>query len=299
MVVPTYTYENFPENTASCEGMQIIDGQDETGVSCKQDVVYAVKDGMALHLKMMFPSESGKDKKYPTVFHVQGSAFFKQNLHISMGTLMPLVRAGYGVIIIEYRCIPRHRFPCQIEDGKTAVRYVMDHTQEYPIDTNNLYLSGDSSGGYTAMMMMATWGSRLCDAEGTPLPRLNACIDLYGSLNMLTMNNAPSAYNHNDMDSPASIYLGFPAKTNPKECLRQIPYTYIDESTPIPPVLIMHGSKDRTVPFTQSLEFYQHLKKHHKEAEFFKVRGADHGDNIFYCQAVMQTIIDFLNRHLR
>ena len=32
MVVPTYTYENFYESTASCEGKQIIDGQDDTGV---------------------------------------------------------------------------------------------------------------------------------------------------------------------------------------------------------------------------------------------------------------------------
>lgn len=298
MIVPMYTYDNFPENMASCDGMKIIYGQDDVGISCRSDVVYAVKDGIELHLKMMFPSVTNKNKKYPTVFHVQGSAFFKQNMNTSMGTLGPLVRAGYGVILIEYRYIPQHRFPCQIEDGKTAVRYVMSHAEEYPIDINNLYLSGDSSGGHTAMMMMATWESGLYDAEKTSLPKLNACIDLYGSLNMLTMNDAPSAYDHDALDSPASIYLGFSAKTNPEECLRQVPHTYINEDTPIPPVLIMHGSKDRTVPFSQSLEFYQHLKKCHKEAEFYKVKNADHGENVFYCQATMQTIIDFLNRHL-
>ena len=298
MEEPFYTYEEFPENMAAEEGMKIIYGKDEMGVACRPDVVYAVKNGVELHLRAMVPSVLDANRRYPTIFHIQGSAWLQQNLNSHMGNFSRLVRAGYMVIIIEYRFAPDYRFPCQVEDGKTAVRYVMSHPDEFPVDSNNLFLSGDSSGGHTAMMMMATWNNMECDAEKTPLPKLNACIDLYGSVNCLTMNDAPSAYDHMAAHSPASNYLGFCPPDDPEECKRRMPFTYIHQDTVMPPVLIMHGSKDRTVPFTQSLELYRHIKAMGKTVEFYKVKNADHGGNVFYCQATMDVILDFLNRHL-
>ena len=35
-----------------------------------------------------------------------------------------------------------------------------------------------------------------------------------------------------------------------------------------------------------------------KTVEFYKVKNADHGGNVFYCQATLDVILDFLNRHL-
>ena len=67
-----YTYEEFPENMSGEEGMKIIYGQDERGISCPPDVVYAVKDGVELHLRVMIPSVLDANRRYPTVFHIQG-----------------------------------------------------------------------------------------------------------------------------------------------------------------------------------------------------------------------------------
>lgn len=296
---PFYTYDEFPENLSFIEGMKTIYGKDEIGILCPPDVVYAVKDGMELHLRMMFPRILNENRRFPTIFHIQGSAWLKQNMNSHMGDLSAFVRSGYCVIIIEYRFAPNHRFPCQVEDGKTAIRYVMNHLEDFPVDSNNLFLSGDSSGGHTAMMMMATWETKECDAEKTELPKLNACIDLYGSVNTLTMNEAPSAYDHMAVHSAATNYLGFCPPENPEESNRRMPFYYIHEDTVMPPLLIMHGSKDRTVPFTQSLELYRHIKSMGKEVEFYKVKDADHGGNVFYCAATIATIQAFLDNHLK
>lgn len=298
MEEPFYTYDEFPENLSAEAGMKVIYGQDEMGITCRPDVVYAVKDGMELHLRAMLPTVLNASRRYPTIFHIQGSAWLQQNLNSHMGDFSPLVKAGYAVILIEYRYAPAHRFPCQVEDGKTAVRYVMDHLDEFPVDPHNLFLSGDSSGGHTAMMMAATWNTMEFDAEKTPLPALNGGIDLYGSVNCLTMNDAPSAYDHMAAHSAASNYLGFCPPDDPAECQRRMPFFYIHEDTVLPPLLLMHGSKDRTVPLTQSLELYRHLKAMGKTAEFYKVKNADHGGNVFYCRATLEVILDFLNRHL-
>ncbi len=295
---PRYTYDEFEEDLSECDGMHIIDGADEVRIKSYHDIEYAVKDGKALHIRMVTPSSLNEEKKYPLIVHIQGSAWAKQNLNCNLGNLIPLVESGFALAIVEYRYAPEYRFPCQIEDGKTAVRYLCAHAEDYSIDLNNIFLSGDSSGGHTSMMMMATWNSKECDAEKTKLPKLRGCIDLYGSLNCLTMGDSPSAYDHDAPDSPASLYLGFQPKTNPEEAYRRSPFFYIDKASILPPLLIMHGSKDRTVPFAQSLKFYQYLRSLGKAAEFYKVKGADHGGNVFYCKAVTDTIIRFLKTNL-
>ena len=298
MEAPFYTLDEFPENMSSTEGMKIIYGKDETGITCLPDEVYAEKDGMQLHLRMMFPTVLNTSHRYPAIFHIQGSGWSKQNLNCHMGHLAPLVRAGYAVIIIEYRYAPLHRFPCQVEDGKTAIRFIMRNLDRFPVDTNNLYLSGDSSGGHTAMLMMATWHTMECDAEKTELPELNGCIDFYGSVNILTMNDAPTAFDHNAPHSASSQYLGFCPPENPEECSRRMPFYYIHENTIMPPILIMHGSKDLVVPFTQSLELYQHMKGLGKDVEFYKVNNAGHGGNVFWCSATISVVLSFLNSKL-
>ncbi len=294
---PIYTYAEFKEDLSECDGMQVINGIDEVRIKSYPDIEYAVKDGKSLHIRMVAPLCLDERKKYPLIIHIQGSAWMKQNLNCNIGNLIPVVEAGFVLAVVEYRYAPEYRFPCQIEDGKTAVRYLCAHAEDYPIDLNNIFLSGDSSGGHTAMMMMATWDSKECDAEKTELPKLRGCIDLYGSLNCLTMGNALSAYDHDAPDSPASCYLGFQAKTNPEEAFRRTPFYYIKKDSVLPPILIMHGSKDRTVPFAQSLDFFQYLKALGKYAEFYKVKGADHGGNVFYCKAVTDIIIQFLNNN--
>lgn len=296
---PKYTYEEFEECMLEAQGMKIIYGQDEPGVKFYPDTEYADKDGKKLIVKIMSPLCLNEKKKYPLLVHIQGSAWFKQNLNCNIGNYMDIVKAGYIVAIVEYRFAPEHRFPDQIEDGKTCVRFLMEHADEFNIDKNNVFLSGDSSGGHTAMMMMVTWDSMLCDEEKTPLPKLNACIDYYGSLNCLTMNDGPSAYDHDSEFSPASNYLGFVSKTNPEEAIRRSPFPYVNKETVLPPVLIMHGSKDRTVPFIQSYNFYKHLRSFGKDVTLYKVKNGDHGGNVFYCEATKKVIVDFLNEHLR
>lgn len=294
-----YTYEEFEEDLSSYPGMKTIKGYDRLGVKCYPDEVYATKDGIDLHVRVIAPITLDKTKRYPLVVHIQGSAWMKQNLNSNMGNLMPIVEAGYILAIVEYRYTPKYRFPCQVEDGKSAVRFLMQHADEFHIDTNNVFISGDSSGGHTSMCMMATWDSKECDEEKTELPKLNGCINLYGSLNCLTMNDAPSAYDHDDIESPASIFLGFQAKTNPEEAYKTTPFYYITSETKLPPILMMHGSKDRTVPFIQSLNFYKYLVELNKECEFYKVEKADHGGNVFYCKETMEAIINFLNRNTK
>ena len=58
--------------------------------------------------------------------------------------------------------------------------------------------------------------------------------------------------------------------------------TYIRPETKLPPVWIMHGTKDRKVSPYQSVRLYKKLKECGKEATLYLVDGADHGGSEFW-----------------
>ncbi len=46
----------------------------------------------------------------------------------------PLVEHGYVTCAINYRLAPKHVFPAQIDDCKSAVRWLRSHAQEFKVD---------------------------------------------------------------------------------------------------------------------------------------------------------------------
>lgn len=83
-------------------------------------------------------------------------------------------------------------FPAQVEDAKTAVRWLKAHAADYSIDPTRMVLAGDSSGGHTALMVHATQDLAQFDAEpGQPLG-IGAVIDFYGPTDLAALTDDPS-----------------------------------------------------------------------------------------------------------
>lgn len=52
------------------------------------------------------------------------------------------------------------------------------------------------------------------------------------------------------------------------------------------PVLIFHGTKDRTLNIRQSIRLYEKLKVCKKDAMLYLIEGADHGGAEFWTEEV-------------
>ena len=70
----------------------------------------------------------------------------------------------------------------------------------------------------------------------------------------------------------------------------------IDEETKLPPVLIFHGTKDRTVNCTGSAILYERLKETGHEVSFYLVKGADHGGPEFWTDQVVDLVDHFCRK---
>lgn len=296
-------FRNFPDSEKLCEGMKIIQG-DINNIEPKVQKlqpIYALKDGKELRIKFIYPEHAGHEKqKYPLLVFIQGSAWKEQSMDNHVMDLHDIVKSGVVVAIIQYRPSTLAPFPAQVEDVKTAVRYLVRHASAYPIDIDNIFLSGDSSGGHTALCCLATWENFKLDDEKSPLPALRGCIDFYGPTHLEKMCYEPSLIEHKGVNTPEGRVIGGFDVTKKKELAYQCsPIAYFTENQKIPPLLILHGSKDTQVPFGQSVLLYEHLKELNiSPVEFYQIKGADHGGSLFWCKETLDLVITFIKNHL-
>jgi acetyl esterase/lipase len=61
---------------------------------------------------------------------------------------------GISIVSVDYRRAPKHPFPAGLEDGYSAMKWVMSHSQQLGVDVNRLAIGGESSGGGLAAALV-------------------------------------------------------------------------------------------------------------------------------------------------
>lgn len=95
--------------------------------------------------------------------------------------------------------------------------------------------------------------------------------------------------------SSESLLMGFNVMTHPQEAYENSPVSKVTPDAP--PFLLIHGTKDSTVPFSQSEELYDALEAAGCDVTLLALDGAEHADLMFFQDEVWQQIIAFLNGH--
>ena len=83
----------------------------------------------------------------PTIVSVHGGAWVAGSKETYQYYCMSLAQRGFTVVNCNYRMAPETQFPGAIADINLLFTWIMEHGSEYHIDTNNLFIVGDSSGG--------------------------------------------------------------------------------------------------------------------------------------------------------
>lgn len=295
--VKEYTYETIPDYNEKIDGAkEIIMNGEEMGIEYIPDIVYDHKDDIDLHLQMIVPSVfNHPNKSYPCIVFIQGSAWMKQNIYKNVPQLGKLASKGYVCAIVEYRHSGIAKFPAQIIDGKNAIRYLKQNSEQYHIDKEQFIIMGDSSGGHTSAMIGMTAKTSLfdepinkydCDVKGI--------IDLYGAVDVTLSYGFPTTLNHQLEDSPEGMLMGYNIRENIEKAKEANAKEYVHEE--FPPILIMHGTKDKTVFAQESVDLYIALKEAKKDVELYLVKNSDHGGAAFWKEEVIEIYDQFIKR---
>lgn len=299
MIAPKeYSYEAFPESHEKAEGMITMQANRHAmGAMYVPDLEYARDDaGKPLHLQLLLPTaDEPPAAPYPVVVYICGSAWHKQNVHALIPQLARLARRGFAVAMPAYRPSEEAPFPAQVIDSKDAIRFLAENAQTYQLDTNRFVLMGDSSGGHTALLTAYTADTGKLDRKRGGLPvTVCAVVDYYGPTDITKMNDAPCTMDHSGAETPEGYLIGKKnVLENPKLAARTVVMNQVTAARRLPATMILHGDKDRIVPFNQSVLLYEKLCKAEQEVSFYKLCDADHGGMAFWTQEIVDLVASF------
>lgn len=297
MEIKDWTYEEYPSFDEEIEGVKRIKTTgDEKGTYIYSNVEYANIDGVTLHLQIITPlSRNTKDLdiKYPCLVYVQGSAWKKQNINAKLGVLSRIAEKGYVIAVEEYRDSSIAPFPAVALDTQSAIKFIKLNADKYNVDADKVFVGGDSSGGHAAFF------SQLIN-RGSNLTAVKGIISFYGANSLMLEDGMPSTINHHMPDSPEGLEAGgVNLRENIDMCKKMSVECNIDENTKLAPVLMFHGTKDRTINPMVSVTVYNKLKQCGKDVRLYLLEGADHGGSEFWTDEIQDIIIQFMDYCLK
>lgn len=234
-----------------------------------EDVVYGNKEGMGLTLDVLQPEQNRKGIGVILVSS-GGWKSSKSNLpqkvaerrrdHWAMG----LLHGGFTVFVVRHGSGPRFRVPEMIEDVRRSVRFVRLNAADYAIDPDRIGITSGSSGGHLALMVGTTGDDGNPDAKD-PVERVGsrvqAIVSWFPPTDLVNWGTA-DGYKTIEKLRPAMFEEIFGKITDLTAQLKSISPLYHVTSDD-PPLLLIHGDKDLTVPLQQS----EILKAKYEEAE--------------------------------
>ena len=256
------------------------------------DVVYAKAGGKELKLDLSRPA-SGKGP-FPAVVCLHGGGWRMGNKRDVRSWLRFFASQGYVAASVGYRLAPDFKFPAQIEDAKTAVRFLRANARKYGIDEKRFAAVGWSAGGHLACLLGLT--AKKAGFDGKEFPsessQVEAVVDFFGPTDLAGFANDDTA--QRGMLGP---FIGAKFSENPAAHKKASPIAYVSKDAP--PFLIFHGTKDGIVPIQQSRRLAAKLKDVGVPVKLVEVPGEGHGWNGPAGRETTAETIRFLNEKLK
>jgi len=215
---------------------------------------------------------------------------------------LDLLWDGYAIASINYRLAPAATWPAQIQDCKAAIRWLRAHANDYGYDPNRVGAYGESAGGHLAAVLGTSSGTTTFDVgENLGYSSAVSCAaDMFGPTDPIAL--APTPLGQGVLPQlfggPVQEHLDLARSANP------ITYVHRDE----PPMLVVHGTDDALVPYSQSVLLVRAMRNAGARYYFHTVIGGGHngyfgylgqGIGLFEDRAVKPLVHAFFAHYLR
>ena len=200
--------------------------------------------------------------------------------------LAGMARRGYVVAAVSYRFSAEAPFPAAIQDVKAAIRWLRTNAARYRIDTDRFATFGGSAGGQLAALAATSCGVAVLEPPAPPAGRGNANVEHQ------TAGVSPAAVVSDCVQASVAWYGIFDFRTMPKRPTERAylgcsdtactdeqwraasAQNYLGAGTP--PMLLIAGAEDRTVPPRQTTDFYAATQALRLPTQMMIIPGVDH-----------------------
>jgi acetyl esterase/lipase len=201
--------------------------------SIVRGVPFAERDGGALTLDIYKPPPG--NRRFAIVFQIYGGAWQRGEPSDYDWSSRYFASRGYVVVAVDYRHAPRWKWPAQLDDVRSALRWVEAHAQDFDGDPRRIILLGRSSGAQLAMVAAYQEAS----------PSIRAVISLYGPVDLAEGWRHPPDPDPLHVRRILEAYLGGTPAQFPDRYRAASPATYATRR--LPPSLLIYGRRDHVV----------------------------------------------------
>jgi acetyl esterase/lipase len=231
----------------------------------------------------------------PTVIYLHGGGWVGGSKEDHALFVIPYLTRGMNAVNVDYRLASDSLAPAAVEDCRCALRWVYRHAKEYGFDTSKLVVAGESAGGHlslmTGMLDPAAGFDNECppDRAAGDAVKVEAIIDYCGITDVADLLEGPHVQSF--------ALMWFASMPNRTELARRVsPLTYVRQG--LPPVIIIHGDQDTTVPYQHGVRLHEALDRAGVPNQFITIPGGKHWgwprDQYLRAQ---QAIFAFLEQH--
>jgi acetyl esterase/lipase len=228
----------------------LLRAEEPADIRVEREVPY-LGDGRSELADLYLPAEIPRGQRVPAVVIIHGGGFTggRRDAARELNIGSTLAKNGYVGMSIDYALadIGRPTWPQNLFDCKTAVRWLRANADRLQIDPNHIGVIGGSAGGTLSSLVTLTRSNDGLDPEepyGNFSCAVQCGVDMYGIASM-------SEWHDNVMFAKTS-------EEAPELYKMASPLTYVRADAP--PILILHGTADKTVEVSQSEKFAEALK---------------------------------------
>ncbi len=200
---------------------------------------------------------------------------------------------GYVAVSISYRLAPANKFPAQIRDAKTAVRFLRANATQFGIDPDRIAALGFSAGGHLAALLGTA--DDVTEFEGDLYPeqssKVQCVVDFFGPTDLTLYGETPGIEK-----SIMVPLLGGTTRDRIELYKRASPLEHVSKDDP--PFLILHGTADIMVPIIHSERLHERLTAAGVKSELVTVKGQGHGWGGEESKRSIDLSLRFLAEHL-
>ena len=185
------------ENTGKMDAKRIASQTEPEGLVKILDIPY-INDGEKAHLLDIYYPE-GTTEKLPVIIDIHGGGWMYGYKEINKNFCLKLAEKGFLVASINYRLAGNVLFDDQIRDIFASLKWLNENLKDYPADTDNIFLAGDSAGGHFSCVttavnlnkdMQEDFGVPYCGFDFNAVAAICPAVDLL-SPNLLMNVNVP------------------------------------------------------------------------------------------------------------
>lgn len=255
---------------------------------------YKRVDGEALLLDVGLPApsvDSNAGGLLPVVVVVHGGGWGSGDRKTAIRpVLAALVQGGYAYVSVDYRLSPANRWPACRDDVDDALQWTKASISRHGGDPDRIAILGYSAGG-----QLAFWAA-INDRGPQKIKGLIGLAPATDFLEDLGRRSGPSVALRDLMDASEEE----PFAQTLMRLYQASPINHLHED--LPPILLIHGTEDRSVHFQQSLNIQGKIKEKGWEVpcEVYPVEGAPHRQSEWdrFDQGYKVKLLDWLEVHL-